>query len=37
MGHPHAGQYNFGSMSAHLTAIATEEGALDGSTWFAPE
>ena len=37
MGSPHAGNYNFGYMDAHIIAIATQEGALGGSTWFTPE
>ncbi len=31
------GGYNVGHMSGHIVAIATQEGAWDGGSWFVPE
>ncbi len=37
LGQPHNGGYNFGYMSANLTAIATQEGGWSGNSWFTTE
>ncbi len=37
LGSPQADNYNFGYMSAHITAMATQEGELKSNGWFAPE
>ncbi len=37
MGHPDTGPYNFGYMSAHIVAIASQKGSLGNSSWFGPE
>jgi len=37
MGRPHGDAYNFGYMSAHIIAIATQEGTIGANSWFNRE